>query len=113
MLSPDAWHAVDATPQRCVSAASLYELIYKARIGKWPEVQPLLGVDLARRLQREGFEVVPASGPVMQRAAALDWSHRDPFDRIIVATALDYRLPVVSKDATLDSNGQPDWRRIW
>ena len=51
--------------------------------------------------------------PIMQRAGSFDWTHRDPFDRIIVATALLRDLDVVSKDETLDSNGSPGWRRIW
>ena len=38
----------------------------------------------------------------MERAGRFDWAHRDPFDRIIVATALERALPVVWKDATLD-----------
>jgi PIN domain nuclease of toxin-antitoxin system len=48
------------------------------------------------------------------RAGSSGWPHRDPFDRIIVATALARGdLPVVSKDATLDGNGAAGWRRIW
>jgi PIN domain nuclease of toxin-antitoxin system len=49
----------------------------------------------------------------MQRAGSFDWSHRDPFDRIIVATALQRNLTVVSKDETLDSIAVPEWRRVW
>ena len=95
-----------------MSAASLYEITYKARIGKWPEVSPLLTIDLDSRLRAVGFDIVPASGAIMQRAGSFDWKHRDPFDRIIVATALARELTVVSKDETLDTNGAPGWRRI-
>src|SRR5690606_27076487 len=45
-LSPAARRALEETSGWCVSAASLYEITYKARIGKWPEVAPLLAVDL-------------------------------------------------------------------
>ena len=31
-------------------------------------------------------------------AAVLDWAHRDPSDRMIVATAIAHDAPVVSKD---------------
>jgi PIN domain nuclease of toxin-antitoxin system len=112
-LSRTARRALEGAAERCVSAASLYEITWKARIGKWPEVAPLLALDLDARLRADGFEVLPASGPVMQRAGAFDWQHRDPFDRIIVATALLRELAVVSKDETLDGNGAPGWRRIW
>jgi PIN domain nuclease of toxin-antitoxin system len=112
-LSPAARLALEEAPERCVSAASLYEIAWKARIGKWPEIAPLLAFDLDARLRADGFDVLPASGAVMQRAGSFDWSHRDPFDRIIVATALARDLAVVSKDATLDTNGAPGWRRVW
>ena len=112
-LSREARRALEEGTQWCVSAASLYEITYKARIGKWPEVAGLLALDLDTRLRADGFEVVPATGAIMQDAGSLDWAHRDPFDRIVVATALGRGLPVISKDAGLDSNGAQDWRRSW
>jgi PIN domain nuclease of toxin-antitoxin system len=112
-LSPTARRALGAASEWCVSAASLYEITYKARIGKWPEVVPLLTFDLDARLRDDGFELIPASGAIMQQAGAFEWAHRDPFDRIIVSTALTRELAVISKDATLDSNGHALWRRIW
>jgi PIN domain nuclease of toxin-antitoxin system len=112
-LSQGARRALEDATEWCVSAASLYEITYKAKIGQWPEVAPLLAFDLDARLRADGFEVVPATGAIMQHAGSFDWAHRDPFDRIIVATALTRGLSVISKDATLDSNGSSYWRRIW
>lgn len=118
MLAPDhlserARDALEAATERCVSAASLYEISFKAMLGKWPEVAGLLSVDLDGRLRSDGFEVVPASGAIMERAGRFDWTHRDPFDRIIVATAIERALPVVSKDATLDAVSGGGVQRIW
>jgi PIN domain nuclease of toxin-antitoxin system len=118
MLAPDllsgkARDALVAASQRCVSAASLYEISYKAMLGKWPEAERLLSVDLDAQLRSDGFEVVPASGPIMERAGRFDWAHRDPFDRIIVATALQRGMPVVSKDQTLDAIPSGGLQRIW
>lgn len=112
-LSQAARRALETATERCVSAASLYEITYKARIGKWPEVSPLLDFDLDARLRADGFELVPATGAIMQRAGSFDWTHRDPFDRIIVATALARGLAVVSKDETLDTHGASGWKRVW
>ena len=64
-----------------------------AMLGKWPEVEGLLPVDLDARLRSDGFEVVPAPGVIRERAGRFDWTHRDPFDRIIVATAFDRAMP--------------------
>jgi PIN domain nuclease of toxin-antitoxin system len=112
-LSHKARSALESATRWCVSAASLYEITYKARIGKWPEVFPLLDLDLDFRLRVDGFEVVPASGAIMERAGSFQWAHRDPFDRVIVATALMRSLSVISKDATLDSIGSSEWKRVW
>ena len=117
LLAPDhlsraARDALAGSTERIVSAASLYEIAYKARLGKWPEVAPLLQIDLDARLRADGFEVAAASGAIMERAGRLDWSHRDPFDRLIVATAQHRVVALVSKDATLDA--APDGvQRIW
>ena len=35
------------------------------------------------------------------RTVALEWSHRDPADRVIVATALEKGVPLLSKDEAL------------
>ena len=111
-LSPRAREALAGSSERVVSAASLYEIAYKAQLGRWPEVEGLLRVDLDARLRADGFEVAPAAGAIMERAGRLAWDHRDPFDRIIVATAQQRRLALVSKDATLD--GAPDnIERVW
>ena len=111
-LSPRARDALAGSSERIVSAASLYEISYKARPGKWPEVANLLAVDLDARLRVQGFEVVAATGAVMERAGRLDWAHRDPFDRLIVATAQQRGLVLVSKDETLD--GAPGGvERVW
>ena len=113
LLSKPARDALTGATERCVSAASLYEITYKAMLGKWPEVEGLLSIDLDTRLRSDGFEVIPASGAIMERAGRFAWAHRDPFDRIIIATALDRALPVVSKDETLDTVPAGGVQRIW
>ncbi len=96
-----------------VSAASLYEIALKGGRGKWPQVVGMLEADLESRFLQDGIAVLPVTGRVMQRAGALDWDHRDPFDRMIVVTALEQGIPVVSKDVTLDTLGDAAFRRVW
>ncbi len=112
-LSGKARNALSEADSRCVSAASLYEIGLKGSLGKWPEVAGLVSADLAQMLIGDGFDILSASGAIMHFAGGMDWDHRDPFDRIIVATALECSLPLVSKDKTLDTYPHSGLRRIW
>jgi PIN domain nuclease of toxin-antitoxin system len=42
--------------------------------------------------------------------STLPHHHRDPFDRLLVAQALEENLPLVSADAALDAYGS---QRLW
>lgn len=94
----------------CVSAASLYEIAFKAGRGRWPEMEPHLE-DIEERIAADGAALLPATAAEFLRAATLDWSHRDPFDRLIAATALVHGLDLVSSDAAFDA--VPGLRRLW
>jgi PIN domain nuclease of toxin-antitoxin system len=97
-----------------VSAISFYEIGQKVRLGKWPQmaghVQALRG-----RLEDQGAHLKAIDDAVALRAASLDWPHRDPFDRLIAATAMELDVFLVSADAQFDSLHQVyNWRgRIW
>jgi PIN domain nuclease of toxin-antitoxin system len=92
-----------------VSAISFFEVGQKVRIGKWPEMEPYVA-DLEQRSRDDGFEIVSLTGHLAMKSALLDWDHRDPFDRMIAATALQEGVPVVSSDAAFDRIGV---RRVW
>jgi PIN domain nuclease of toxin-antitoxin system len=103
----------DARPA-LLSAVSIYEVAHKARLGKWPGVLPVLdGLNEDVRLQ--GVQVADVDGPIALLAAQLDWAHRDPFDRLIAATAILSRATLISADAQFDDlKSRPDWPgRLW
>ena len=84
------------------SAISVWELGVKVKNGKLD-----LGMTLpefVRRLASSAVvELVPVDATIWLRTVALDWDHRDPADRVIVATALEKGLPIMSKDEALQS----------
>ncbi len=49
------------------------------------------------------MEVIPAAVSVWVRNLELEWEHRDPADRTIVATALILGLPLLTKDDAIRS----------
>lgn len=111
LLSKTARESLEAASSWGVSSATLYEMRYKHRIGKWPEIAALVE-NLRGRLGELGFEIFAMDAMAMDLAGDLDWSHRDPFDRMITATCIVRRVPLVSKDVALD--GVPGGiERVW
>ena len=43
-------------------------------------------------------EIVPVDEKIWIESVKLNWGHRDPADRVIVATALMKKVPILSKD---------------
>ncbi len=66
-------------------------------------------------VSRQGATAVALTAEISDLACALDWNHRDPFDRMIAATAIQLKLPLISADAAFDQlSGRADWPgRIW
>ena len=94
-----------------VSPVSVYEVVRKAHLGKWPDIVPHVDA-----LLNEGQTVsAPFTRAVAARAGALDWAHRDPFDRLIAATAIEMGWALISRDSEFDAlDGARGWRgRVW
>ncbi|MCD6535345.1 MAG: PIN domain-containing protein, partial [Deltaproteobacteria bacterium] len=55
--------------------------------------------DYVNRLRKMGpIEIIPVNENIWLKNLALDWSHRDPADRTIVATAILKKLPIITSD---------------
>jgi PIN domain nuclease of toxin-antitoxin system len=91
-----------------VSAASAWELVIKVNLGKVDATS--LVSDLSMHLAEEGFEEPPIAIPHATRAGSLPLHHRDPFNRLLVAQALELDVPILSADKSLD---RYDIRRVW
>ena len=100
-LSSAARSAIVEADVNLVSPISVYEIAQKVRIGKWPEMAPFLE-DLIPALQGPNTQTAPVDAAVMLRAGTLDWAHRDPFDRLLAATALHRGVPIISIDPAFD-----------
>ncbi|WP_158749204.1 type II toxin-antitoxin system VapC family toxin [Acidobacterium sp. S8] len=92
-----------------VSAASAWEIATKFRLGKLPEGEILIE-DFDQSLNRLGFIGLPISIDHAQRAGLLPGSHKDPFDRLLIAQAQAENLVLVSNERVFDGYGV---RRLW
>lgn len=61
---------------------------------------------LHRALLAEGFVELAITAPHVLRVARLPWVHRDPFDRLLVAQAIEEGLTLLTADATLKRYGR-------
>jgi len=87
-----------------VSAASMWEIATKHRLGKWPEVAALIE-QFDTTLRRSRFIPLPISIDHARLAGGLDHPHRDPFDRMLAAQAKHDGATLVSGDAVFAELG--------
>ena len=84
-------HAEDLISTRdnelVVSALVIWELAIKYRSGRLPEAAPVVN-DYAATLVRLGASSLPITHSHTLHAGLLPWEHRDPFDRLLAATAI-------------------------
>jgi PIN domain nuclease of toxin-antitoxin system len=92
-----------------VSAASAWEIATKCRLGKLPEAAALAR-DIGGALASQRFTPLPISVRHAERTGALPGTHRDPFDRMLVAQSLLEDLALVSNEAIFDAFGV---QRLW
>lgn len=82
------------------SAISIWELGVKVQRGK---LELGIGIEeFARRVEQSAtVELVPVDTTIWLGSLALPWRHRDPADRVIVATALLKDVSLLTKDAVM------------
>lgn len=97
-ISREAADAIaDPSSIVAVSAASIWEIAIKRRLGKLAfEGSP------TEEVRQAGFAHLPVTAAHSERAGDLPLHHRDPFDRMLVAQAQAEGLTLVSRDPVLD-----------
>jgi PIN domain nuclease of toxin-antitoxin system len=81
-----------------LSAVSAWEIETKKRTGKLDfddEVEPVAS--------KYNFTSLPMTTKHASLAGSIDWDHKDPFDRILVAQALLDDMILISADAIMKS----------
>ena len=87
-----------------VSAVTGWEIAIKVKLGKWPDAQSLVP-GLTDLVGRSGLQMLDLTLVQAERAGLLDLSHRDPFDRLLAAQALDQDLTLLTVDPAFTAFG--------
>jgi len=92
-----------------VSPITVWEITRKAALGKLSAVWGPYA-SLTALLRTEGFAVQPLGWDEAEQASRLPLHHKDPMDRMLIATALRNDLTIVTDDAAFAAYGVPT---IW
>jgi len=99
----------DAANEVLVSAASVWEITTKARLGKLPGAVEVAR-DVPACIAAQGMTGLAIEPRHAQLAGDFADPHRDPFDRMLAAQAQLEGLPLVSADEVFERFAV---RRIW
>lgn len=101
-LSDAATVACNGIPNNgaLISAISIWEIGIKIKKGKLD-----IGMDLREYINRlkrlDILKIEPVDENIWVENVLLDWDHRDPADRTIVATAKMMNSPIITKDSVI------------
>ncbi len=108
-LPPKARLQIEDADDVLVSAVSALEVVGKHRRGKLPEAE-LLALDFEAQIAMYGFHGLAVTLAHSVLAGRLEITHKDPFDRLLIAQSLIEDIPLVSNERIFDQTGV---NRIW
>jgi PIN domain nuclease of toxin-antitoxin system len=98
----------DSTHQGLISLVTPCEIAIRTGIGKLNGTRLL--IDFEKRETSVGFLIATITVTQAIASGLLPRHHRDPFDRLLVAQALDLNIPIISIDPAFDLYSV---QRIW
>lgn len=87
---------IEETPNIFVSIISLWEIAIKTNLGKLTLQIPF--TDLQTELTAQNLTQLPITFTDLTTYQSLPLHHRDPFDRLLIAQAINYSLTLISRD---------------
>ena len=99
-LTGRALAAIGDADELLVSSISIWEIAVKNKKGKRP--LPFIPEELVYHLKNvTNLTLEPVDERIWLKNVSLDWDHKDPADRTIVATAALRGIPIVTSDKAI------------
>ena len=98
-LSKRARDIIGRSNDMYLSVASLWEIAIKKAIHKLDLDESI--VELEMICNQYGIVILPIKIPYLVRIGQLPMIHGDPFDRLIIATALEEGLSLITHDSNI------------
>lgn len=96
---PAAWQKqIESAARVGISPVSCYEIALAHQRGRIEFTCPVEKW-FSQAIESAGIELLPLNDEIALRAVNLSSIHKDPFDRIIMATALEYNAKLMSMDS--------------
>ena len=102
-LSSTARNAIKVASAVGLSPLSVYEITYahwRGRVGLGLALDDWLAASIGA-----GITMLPITPSISAQAGSLEWTHGDPADRILVATAKHHGIPMVTGDQRIRESG--------
>ncbi len=93
-FAPEARRAIESADEVYVSSVSAWEIAIKVALGRLRTTR-----QLREAVPEAGFQELPIRFEHAERVRELPAHHRDPFDRMLIAQALEEDLVVLTRDA--------------
>ena len=91
-----------------ICSVSLWEIAIKMNLGKLDLKQPLS--ELLSDIKNSGFNILQIEDKYLSSLLELPYIHKDPFDRLIISTALVEGLSIITTDENIKKYDVP-W--VW
>ncbi|MCT7986147.1 type II toxin-antitoxin system VapC family toxin [Laspinema sp. A4] len=92
-----------------ISVASVWEMAIKQSQNKLT-LENLAADYIADKIQWADFDLLSINLRHLRLLSNLPFHHRDPFDRLLIAQAIQENIPILSKDIAFDAYPV---QRIW
>ncbi|MFY9261955.1 MAG: type II toxin-antitoxin system VapC family toxin [Gallionella sp.] len=104
-LSSTQLAAIETAEQLAISVMTCWEMTWLVSHGRITLSLPV--ADWLDQVEACGVQVIPVSRAIAERAVALTEHHKDPVDRLIIATAVEHQAQLLSVDGRF-----PDYQEL-